>query len=157
MPAKRWPKEHFAELGRLLLRAFPDMELLVLGGKEDKELGDELCREWREGAHNLAGRLSIYGSAAALGACAAYVGNDTGTMHLAAMAGTPCIALFSARDYPGKWDPWTAIKHNEPPNEIPCAGCMSEECTEYRNECLKQIGVNRVFEAVEAVLFGSKN
>jgi ADP-heptose:LPS heptosyltransferase len=34
-----------------------------------------------------------------------YLGHDSGPMHLAALAGTSCIAIFSARAKPGVWFP----------------------------------------------------
>ncbi len=147
MPAKMWPKERFAELGKRLQQAYQDMELLVLGGKNDKEFGDELCKEWGERSHNLAGRLSIYGSAAILEHCVGFIGNDTGAMHLAGMMGKPCIALFSARNNPGKWEPY-GKGHIIFRREIECSGCMLEICKEHQNKCLKIITVDEVFEAV---------
>ncbi|MDA8155228.1 MAG: asparagine synthase (glutamine-hydrolyzing) [Actinomycetota bacterium] len=153
MPAKRWAAERFGEVGRLLLAEFPRLFLLVLGGKEDEELGNGLCRAWGERSANLAGALSIYGSAAALEKCAAYIGNDTGTMHLAAMAGVPCVALFSARDHAGKWDPYgdshIILRHG-----IECAWCMLEECMN-NNRCMDLITVSEVFEAVKKALAGA--
>jgi asparagine synthase (glutamine-hydrolysing) len=150
MPAKRWPKERYAELGKRLMKHFPDSVLLILGGKEDKKLGDELCSEWGKHSYNLAGKLSIYGSAAVLGKCAAYVGNDTGTMHLAAMVGKPCVAIFSSRDYPGKWEPYGA-NHAILRHETKCAGCMLEVCTE-NNKCLAMISISDVYSGIESVL-----
>jgi heptosyltransferase III len=150
MAAKKWPKEYFSALGVRLLDSFPDVHLVVLGGKEDALLGNELCEFWGERSTNLAGELSIYGSAALLERCAAYVGNDTGTMHLAAMVGVPCVALFSARDYPGKWDPY-GKQHIVLRHVVACEGCMLEIC-KFDNECLKQIATDKAFDATKAVL-----
>lgn len=150
MPAKLWPKEFFCELGRIILNSDSDLQLVVLGGKEDLKLGDELCAKWGERAHNFAGKLTIYGSAAVLKKCIGYVGNDTGTMHLAGMAGTPCVAIFSARDYSGKWVPY-GDNHAIIRKEIDCSGCMLEVCTR-DNACLKQISVDQVIKAMEGIM-----
>jgi ADP-heptose:LPS heptosyltransferase len=155
MPAKRWPRERFRELGRRLLAADPALHLLVVGGKEDAALGAALCAEWGVRSHNLAGRLSIHGSAAVLQRCRAYVGNDAGAMHLAGMAGIPCAALFSARDYPGQWEPCGAghviLRH-----ETECAGCMHTVCP-YDNKCLGLISVDEAERAVWKILRGTDN
>ena len=123
----------------------------MLGGCEDAVLGDALCRAWGERSHNFAGVFSVYESAALLERCCGYLGNDTGTMHLAAMVGTPCVGLFSARDYPGQWEPYgqghTVLRH-----ETDCAGCMLEVCHERDNECLQRISVDEVFGAVRQLL-----
>jgi len=150
MPAKQWSFENYAELGKHLLLHYPEMHLLVVGGKEDAETGADLCRQWGERAHNLAGELSIYGSAAILKHCICYVGNDTGTMHLAGMVGTRCVSIFSARDYPGKWEPYGTL-HKILRTDIECAGCMLEICSN-NNACLCQISVDQVVDAVEGIL-----
>jgi asparagine synthase (glutamine-hydrolysing) len=147
MPAKLWPKERFSELGTRILAAEPDTYLLILGGPEDAALGVQLSTAWEGRAKNLAGKLSIAGSAALLERCTLYVGNDTGTMHLAAMVGVACVAIFSARDYPGIWEPY-GQHHIVLRKEIDCAGCMLEVCRKRRNECLKMISVDEVFQAI---------
>ncbi len=155
MPSKRWPLSRYAELGRRLLSDFSDVQLLVLGGDEDILVGDELCKIWGNRSHNLAGKLSVYGSAAILEHCTAYVGNDTGTMHLGAMVGKPCVALFSARDALGKWEPFgnahVVLRH-----EVECAGCMLENCTR-DNKCLNLISVDEVYIATRAIVMRNKH
>lgn len=151
MPAKKWPVERFAQLGTRLLKDFPDLRLVVMGGKEDIIIGHELCRTWGEKAHTLAGKLTPYGSASVLEKCIAYVGNDTGTMHLAGMAGIPCVGIFSARDYPGRWEPYgkghIVFRHS-----VACAGCMLQVCGQYDNKCLKLISVDDVYAATRSLI-----
>ena len=151
MPAKRWPRKRFGELAVHLLTSYPDVELLLLGGREDIECSGELWRGMEGRIHNLMGKLSIYGSAAVLKKCIAYVGNDTGTMHLAAMVGTPCVAIFSARDYPGKWDPY-GKGHVVLRNDVECSGCMLEECRENSSKCLEMIAEEEVFSVLSGLL-----
>ncbi len=152
-PSRRWPFQRFAELGCRLLETFPDMELIILGGKEDAIMGDELRTRWGTRAHNFAGKLSIYGSAAALECCTAYVGNDTGTMHLAGIVGKPCVALFSAADYPGIWEPF-GDNHIFLRHETECAGCMLQVCNS-NNKCMNLISVEEVYNAVSKVINNS--
>ena len=153
MPSKLWPLDRYRELGRQLLKANAEFRLIVLGDDEDARLGELLCRDWGTRAYNCAGIFSVYESAAALECCKGYVGNDTGTMHLAAMVGTPCVALFSARDYPGQWEPYgpghIVLRH-----EIACAGCMLNVCKVRNNECLKRISVDQACAAVQHCFSG---
>lgn len=150
MPAKVWSRSRFLDLGRRLLLGYPDIYLLVVGGNEDASVGEELCAAWGRQSLNLAGRLSIYGTAAVLQRCLAYVGNDSGAMHLAGVAGIPCIGLFSARDCPGQWEPQgqghVILRH-----ETECAGCLLMVCP-YNNKCLDLISVDEVTRAVANVL-----
>jgi ADP-heptose:LPS heptosyltransferase len=155
MPAKIWPKERFLALGHELFRAYPDVVLVVLGGASDSPLAQWLCDSWNGKALNVAGKLSVYESAAVLQRCQLYIGNDTGTMHLAAMAGIPCVALFSARDYPGIWDPM-GQGHAVLRKQIECEGCMLLECTIRNNECLRGIGIQEVVDEVALRLHNAR-
>ncbi len=67
------------------------------------------------------------------------------------MVGTPCIAIFSARDYPGLWEPY-GRQHIILRHEVECAGCFLEICEHYDNKCLKLITVNEVFVAINKIL-----
>lgn len=136
MPAKRWPEERFQQVTRELVKSH-DVWPVVFGGPEDRAVGDRLLAAAGRG-HNAAGLLSLRGSVAALRRCALYVGNDTGTMHLAAAAGTPCVALFSAREWPGMWFPY-GVPQTVLRKQIECEGCGLMECVERRNECLERI------------------
>ncbi len=153
MPAKRWPLERYAEVVQRLVEKY-DIWPVVFGGAEDRREGDVLLAQWGRG-HNAAGRLSLRGSGAALKRCAFYVGNDTGTMHLAAAVGTRCVALFSSRDQAGRWYP-AGRNHRVFRSRIDCEGCGLTECIERRNECLTRISADEVLAGSEATLGGSE-
>ncbi len=86
-PAKVWPEERFQQVVERLIREH-DVWPVVLSGNEDRELGDRMVKAWGRG-YNLAGKLSVRASAQALKQCVLFLGNDTGTMHLAAAVKTP--------------------------------------------------------------------
>jgi heptosyltransferase III len=151
-PSKVWPEERFAELGSRLVeseRAFP----VVFGGAEEWALGERLISGWGQGA-NAAGELSVREAAGALERCDIYVGNDTGTMHLAAAVGTPCVAIMSAQDWPGRWQPYGS-GHFVLRRSVPCEGCLLQTCEVQAMRCLKEIGVEEVFNACCGAIFQS--
>jgi heptosyltransferase III len=148
-PSKIWPEERFAELGSRLTRVantFP----IVFGGPEDRALGDRLIRTWGRGA-NAAGALSVRQAGAALKHCRAYVGNDTGTMHLAAAVGVRCVAIMAAVDWPGHWNPY-GQRHRVLRRTVPCEGCLLKVCEHEGMKCLREISVGDVFKACCSVL-----
>jgi ADP-heptose:LPS heptosyltransferase len=149
--ATAWPAERFAMLGRALLGQFRDLVLLAIGGSRERALCDRLCAAWGPRSHNLAGRLSVFGSASVLSRCAAYIGNDSGPTHLAASIGIPCVAIFSARNAPGQWRP--IGRHHVVLEERPeCAGCMLDDCVHQANKCLMRIETGRVVrEAISLI------
>jgi ADP-heptose:LPS heptosyltransferase len=149
MPSNVWPKERYIELVRALL-SDPGVYPVVFGGGELSALGDRLVAAWGCGL-NATGRLGVRQAAAALSHCKLFVGNDTGTMHLAAAAGTPCVGIYGARNWPGQWHPYGAA-HRVLRRSVPCEGCGLFECIEHDMECLKQISVSEVVAACRAAL-----
>lgn len=150
MPSKRWPLDRYQELIHRLQVADPRIFPVVLGAHEERAHGLALVKAWGSGAV-AAGDFTIQQSAHLLARCTLYVGNDTGTMHLAAAVGTPCVAIFSARDQPGKWHPYgsnNVVLRKNPP----CAGCLLRECNEYQLRCLTEISVDEVFAACARLL-----
>jgi len=149
MPAKRWPVERFDDVIGALIRE-RDVWPVVFGGPADRALGTALVNVWGRG-YVAAGSLDVRAAAEALSRCLLYVGNDTGTMHLAAAVGTRCVAVFSGRDFPGKWEPY-GPGHRVLRAPVECEGCMLKECQEKGNLCLTSIGVEDVLEACRQTL-----
>lgn len=149
MPAKQWSSERFGLVVAELIERF-DVWPVIFGGTEDRETGDRLIADWRRG-YNAAGQLGLRPAAAALQQCRLYLGNDTGTMHLAAAVGVSCVAVFSARDWPGKWNPYGA-RHQVLRAQVECEGCALTHCVERGNRCLSEISVGATVSACAEVL-----
>ncbi len=149
--ATTWPSERFAAVGSALLGQFRNVVLLAIGGSSERRLCGELCAAWGPRSHNLAGRLSVFGSASVLSRCATFIGNDSGPTHLAAMVGIPCVAIFSARNAPGQWAP-LGPHHVVLEDRPECAGCMLDDCVHEANKCLTRIDTGRVVrEAISLI------
>jgi heptosyltransferase III len=91
-------------------------------------------------------------TAGILAVCRAFCGNDTGSMHLAALLGIPIVGIFSARVNERQWFPFgknNVIVHSD----VPCKNCMLETCRYDPPKCLDNIPVERVLEALNAVWF----
>jgi lipopolysaccharide heptosyltransferase III len=143
-----WPWERYAEVVRLLTNQhgiFP----VIIGGMEDREVGKKLLDFWKIGLC-AAGVLSVRESAALMKDARFYLGNDTGIMHLASAVGIPCIAVFSARNWPGIWEPY-GTGHRVLRFDVPCSGCKLEVCDKDL-QCLKGIQVEQVYVACVGVI-----
>lgn len=147
-PSKLWPMERYEELGHRLIMEH-GLVPVVVGGREDIPVAQALIAKWTCG-HCAAGELGIRQSAALMGHALFYVGNDTGAMHLAAAVGTPCVGIFSAQDWPGRWEPY-GKGHRVLRTQVPCEGCKLSECP---NDvlCLRQISVDAAYAACLEVL-----
>lgn len=146
-----WPAERFAAVGKALLNQFHNVVLLAIGGPRERALCDQLCGSWGPRSRNLAGRLSVFGSASILSQCATFIGNDSGSTHLAAMVGIPCVAIFSARNAPGQWEP-LGSHHVVLEDRPACAGCMLDECVHEANKCLLRIETGRVVREAASLI-----
>ncbi|MBP5858730.1 glycosyltransferase family 9 protein [Marivibrio halodurans] len=96
-PDKRWPVARYADLaGRL---AGQGMTPLLIGTAADAEATDAIARAC-PAAIDLTGRTDVLTLAALARRAALAVGNDTGPMHLCALAGCPCLVLYGAASDP---------------------------------------------------------
>jgi len=145
MEAKRWPEDRYVNVIATLRKSF-NIYPIVFGGDDDKELGTRIVESIGTGLV-AAGELTVRETAELMRRCRLYLGNDTGTMHLAAAVGLKCVALFSSRDNPGKWEPY-GEGHCILRKQVPCEGCLLAECREFNNLCLRSISVDEVVERV---------
>jgi ADP-heptose:LPS heptosyltransferase len=146
--SKIWDEGRYAEVVSRLITKF-DVSPVIFGGPEDRDKGARLISRWGRGA-NAAGELNVRRAAAGLADCALYLGNDTGTMHLAAAVGTPCVAIFSAVDWAGRFEP-VGDQHILFRRTVECEGCHSPICLTDRR-CLDLIDAEGVYNACVEVL-----
>jgi heptosyltransferase III len=151
MTAKIWPTESYIDVLKKLIEK-RDIWPVIFGGGEDCKLGENIIKTLGCG-YNMAGKLSVRLAALGLKRCLLYLGNDTGTMHLAAAVSTPCVALFSSRSYPGQWYPYGS-GHKIFRTQIECEGCGLVDCIEKKMECLTTIKPDEVFKVCKMMLDG---
>jgi len=102
--AKCWPPSSFAALTAALHRA--GATPLLIAGPTDAAAVKSVMRALPSDAATLpvARDLALGTLAALLTRCAAFIGNDSGVSHLAAMLGMPTLELFGPTD-PAVWAP----------------------------------------------------
>lgn len=151
--SKLWFESNYLKILEKLIEEF-DVFPVIFGGREDFETGERLLSKLRHGA-NAAGSFSIRESAAALQKCEFYLGNDTGTMHLAAAANIPCVGIFAATDYRGRWYPFGS-KNQIFRKTVECEGCHTPECFN-DHLCLRLISVDEVYDACKNLIISGKD
>jgi heptosyltransferase-2 len=137
---KNWPVESWAELGRRLVSAAPELALLLVEGEADIEPAKFLIEAWKDVPHLRARELPLPILAALFGGkeTALFLGHDSGISHLAAASrrDLPVIALFGPTD-PVVWAP-----------PRPGVRVLKGVPT------LKDLAVEEVFQAATSVLEG---
>jgi heptosyltransferase III len=103
---KNWPRQSWAELGRRITRALPEVALLLIEGEADGEPAQFILEAWKDLPHVRARWLPLPILAALLREASLFLGHDSGITHLAAAArkDLPVIALFGPTD-PTVWAP----------------------------------------------------
>ena len=147
-PAKRWPAERFAELGRLF-RSRAGADILLVGSAGERELAGAIAAAVGGPVMNLAGRTSLRELAALIGLGRLFVTNDTGPMHIADALGTPILAVFGPTDpvMTGPGQARSAVLKID----VPCWPCLYRKCP-YDHRCLAGIGPEEAFEAGRRLL-----
>ncbi len=116
---------------------------IVVGGKRDVTLGDEIIAGLGGRAANLAGRTTPSQLAAVLSGCDLLIGIDSGPMHVAAAMGRPVVGLF------GPTNPYRTGPQGEGHQVIfhrqPCWPCMTPTCAD--RPCMSAITVEEVLAA----------
>ena len=96
-PGKRWPAARYGEAARAL--AGQGIRPVLIGAAAERAVLADIARDC-PGALDLCGRTDFAEIVALARGAAAAIGNDTGPMHLIAVAGCPSVVLFSAASDP---------------------------------------------------------
>jgi ADP-heptose:LPS heptosyltransferase len=144
-----WGKERWTDLLGRLSSLHPELGLILLGSADERERSNQVSTGWRGPRLNLCGITSPRVSAALLGRALLFLGHDSGPMHLAAAAGTRCVAIFSARCPPGQWFP--VGDHHRPLYPLDHYDPAKSDDLPHQQRALASIGVEDVLAAVESV------
>src|SRR5258705_11609523 len=150
--SKRWP--YYAELAARLPK---DVAVVVVGGREDAELGEEIRKAaegggGRRAVVNACGRLTLRQSAALIGRALLLVTNDSAPLHLATAMGTPVVALFGPTVTEFGFGPLGAGDEALGVDGLLCRPCSSHgppQCPLGHHRCMRDLTVEAVLTAIE--------
>ena len=145
---KRWPAESYAEVVRRLAATNLEFQFVILGGEEDRPLGEVIARVDGRRCLDLTGRISLPEMVEWIRLSKLMVTNDTGPMHVAAALGTPVVALFGPTE-PRRTGPYRQLEHVVR-LDLPCVPCLKPRCAYAKPlECLRAISPAAVVDAVQ--------
>ncbi|MEY4063186.1 MAG: hypothetical protein RIT09_979 [Pseudomonadota bacterium] len=169
---KRWPLANWVEL----IESLSENYQIVLSGApiaQDRELNqaiiDLLSDSAKKSILNLDGRLKLDQLGTLLRQAKLYIGVDTSVTHLAAACNTPTITLFGATP-PTNFGPWPngfigkqpyALRASTqkvgnvtilqgPGDCVPCRKAGCEDKPDSRSDCLVNLPVRSILEAVSS-------
>ena len=106
---KQWPADRFAEVARRLTGsggALAGARVAILAAGPERDQAQPVIDALpAERVLDLVGEVDLLTAAASLRRCRAFLGNDSGLMHLAAAAGIPTLGLFGP-SHTRRYRPW---------------------------------------------------
>ncbi|MDB6122779.1 MAG: Lipopolysaccharide heptosyltransferase [Pedosphaera sp.] len=152
---KRWPLENFTDLTRRILSVSSDVNIAILGSKDDQVLGNVIAAVNPHRCLDLTGETSLPEMVEWLRLCELVITNDTGPMHVAAALQRPTVAIFGPTN-PGATGPHGQRQNVLQVSNLPCVPCLKGHCS-YKEPlaCLHGITPTMVFEKARNVLKGS--
>jgi len=149
-PSKRWPKERFLELIKLLKEKV-SFKIIVITSQSEREFGERLVGD--NGIVDLRGRLNISEVGALLKRAALFISNDSGPVHIADSFNTPVISIFGRNDSglsPLRWGP-RGRKSFYFHKDVGCDKCLAHNCIK-GFLCLQEITPQEVADKAISLL-----
>jgi lipopolysaccharide heptosyltransferase II len=161
---KRWSPSRFAAVAAALVEHF-GMHVLLVGGADDRELGEAVVAGMRGGVTNLAGRTSLMETAALIERATLFIGNDSCPLHIAAAVGTPAVGIYGPSNVE-QFRPLGGPRHRQRvvQSDLPCSPCFHFVGTDapwvpnlcHSYACLKAISADNVLAAATSLLRGEE-
>jgi len=144
-----WPFDKYVSLINKLLQQ-KDLEIILTCGPEESGIIDSISKRLIKQVHNLSGKLDLNEFLALLKKANLFIGNDSGSMHIAYAVGTKTVAIF------GPTDPKTRLLPNAPVkvvwNKTECSPCYDfgsyDRCYLGHHKCMRELSAEAVYEAV---------
>ena len=151
------PKSAVAQACSRFAEAMPSIcrennfSVVLLGGSNDEDY-EALAQHFKDKnipVANLAGRLSLLGSAAYLAQCRLLVGIDTGLAHIANVLGVSSTVILGGKHF-GRFMPYSS-KSTVICLPLSCYGCLTR-CKYEKVHCIYDIAPEVITRAVEYTL-----
>ena len=147
-PAKEWPAENYGALIDLLATEH-GAEAVLVGAGAERAKCEEAAAASKAGAIVAAGHTNIGELIALLSLASAFIGNDSGSMHLAGALGIPTVAIFGSTN-PHRTSP-LGPKTRVIYRKLECSPCLARTCRFGHYNCLTQVKPAEVADALGAM------
>jgi heptosyltransferase-2 len=123
--SKRWLPERFAAVAAELANEW-EAEVALFGSRGEAAACQTIADALGHRAYNLAGQTSLSEFIDLAAACCAFLTNDSGSMHIAAAAGVPTVAVFGPTN-PAATGPASSLARIVR-TPVDCSPCEYREC-----------------------------
>jgi heptosyltransferase II len=148
-PAKRWPETYFAQLAQIILAAYPDRQVVLLGSGKDKAVCQEIVNAAPQ-VRNLAGITTLEQAVGLIAGADAVISNDSGLLHIASALNRPIVALYGPTD-PAHAPPFSDVAKSLS-LYLECAPCRQRECPLGHHHCMRNMTPEMVWAPLKSML-----
>jgi len=145
---QRWMPERFAEIAKLAIEKL-QVHVVVLGTEHERAAMKIIAEETNLQC-NIFFNYSISNIAAVLSRADCLLCNNSGALHIAAAVGTRTVSTMGPT-VAERWWP-RGKNHIVIRKPLPCIGCNSGTCIVGTHQCMNDITVQEMFEAVKRQL-----
>ena len=154
---KKLPLHKLQELCSLL-----DHPIILLGGPEDAEMGNQIASVDSTRVYNACGKFSLNESASLVKQSKLVITHDTGLMHIAAAFRKPIISIwgntvpeFGMYPYYGEHAVWQAKMEVMGLSCRPCSKIGYQECPKKHFKCMANQDLNKLTTLIRQFLQGA--
>jgi len=148
--AKNWHSNRFLKIFEKLIQL--NYNIVLLGGKAEKNKIDELAEKIGQNCVSLAGITSLSQAAAIIEKAALFIGPDSGPAFIATAMKTPAVVLYSAADYYRWRVAESAVPRTEIFHPFPCNPCKFQVCPKEK-KCIDAISVEEVWKKISDIIY----
>lgn len=148
-PSKNWPLMSFARVGNELQENL-GVSIYIMGASSEHSLSAEMEKKLSGQVINLTGKTTLPQMAGLLREMDLVITNDSGPMHLAAVMGTPVLAMYGPTD-PVRTGP-CGPNHRVLKGKLRCQPCFSARCRFRDGSCMLTITPESVINAAMDML-----
>ena len=142
--SKNWGVSHMAEIAGMLAKQ-KGVRVVLIGAKEDKELGEKFMKKTKAKPINAIGKTNIPRVIALIKRCDVLLTGDSAPMHIAAAVATPFVSIFGPTD-PARHVP-PASKQKILYKKQKCSPCYESVCLK-KMKCMTAIKPAEVYDAL---------
>lgn len=142
--SKRWPEQYYADLAKKYIQQ--GWQVWLFGSAKDQVVCNTINQYCDHQAMDLSGRTTLAEAIDLISLSTAVVSNDSGLMHIAAALHLPVVAIYGSTD--PFFTPPLNQQHQIVRLNLSCSPCFQRECPKQHLNCLSQLPVNMVDNAI---------
>ncbi len=152
-PTKQWTLEGFNQIAQKFIDN--NFDVVLMGSKNEFTLCENIESATQHKSINIAGKYKLWDSFLILSKSQIAITNDSGSMHMAAIANIPTVAIFGPTTLKLGFRPWqnkAKVVENNNLNCRPCGKHGHNQCPLKHHHCMTEISAEQVWDSIQNLI-----